>query len=76
MRPGYVAPYAGAWIETTTNASVSTNASVAPYAGAWIETLFGSLIALDEVSLPTRERGLKLVWRYDRLRNGSSLPTR
>ncbi len=33
-----VAPYAGAWIETTLNRRVRTAPTVAPYAGAWIET--------------------------------------
>ena len=33
-----VAPHAGAWIETTTSAPVSTRTPVAPHAGAWIET--------------------------------------
>ena len=33
-----VAPYAGAWIETTFAPSGSNRLGVAPYAGAWIET--------------------------------------
>ena len=32
---------------------------VAPYAGAWIETEFFSYLCNANLSLPTRERGLK-----------------
>ena len=35
---GHVAPFAGAWIETTSPISSYTMFSVAPFAGAWIET--------------------------------------
>ena len=34
---GYVAPYAGAWIEIGGCRSGSPGIAVAPYAGAWIE---------------------------------------
>ena len=34
----FVAPYAGAWIETPVVAPSFPGAEVAPYAGAWIET--------------------------------------
>ena len=57
-----VAPYAGAWIETVAGAvKAAEQAIVAPYAGAWIETRHtenNPCILL--LSLPTRERGLKL----------------
>ena len=33
-----VAPYAGAWIETSQEAASKLIEPVAPYAGAWIET--------------------------------------
>ena len=33
-----VAPYVGAWIETSTLSRTSMISSVAPYVGAWIET--------------------------------------
>ncbi len=36
--PCLVAPHAGAWIETTTQASPRRRPPVAPHAGAWIET--------------------------------------
>ena len=35
----YVAPHAGAWIETATKTPPTRRATVAPHAGAWIETL-------------------------------------
>ena len=34
-----VAPYVGAWIETTIKNHWRTNCQVAPYVGAWIETI-------------------------------------
>ena len=33
-----VAPYVGAWIETSSTTSTACGVSVAPYVGAWIET--------------------------------------
>ena len=35
---GYVAPHAGAWIETTRLEEAKKAEVVAPHAGAWIET--------------------------------------
>ena len=58
-----VAPYAGAWIETSGRSRVLFGRSVAPYAGAWIETRRPALKdGLKIKSLPTRERGLKPTW--------------
>ncbi|GEM_PF-2950154 len=55
-----VAPYAGAWIEMRNSRKLSRQKSaVAPYAGAWIEIKGGGLIPRPQMSLPTRERGLK-----------------
>ena len=34
---------------------------VAPFAGAWIETMMSSAVSPVSVSLPSRERGLKLI---------------
>ena len=34
----YVAPHAGAWIETYNDTLSQTKYGVAPHAGAWIET--------------------------------------
>ncbi len=56
-----VAPYMGAWIEIGMVRLNRQHMDVAPYMGAWIEI---SLIRLDNcinVSLPTWERGLKLM---------------
>ena len=36
-----VAPFAGAWIETTEAAEQAQRENVAPFAGAWIETFSG-----------------------------------
>ena len=56
----HVAPFAGAWIEIPGQGLRPRHRRVAPFAGAWIE--IGQ--ALDdetrELSLPSRERGLKL----------------
>jgi len=35
---GFVAPHAGAWIETSNTLSIDVWQRVAPHAGAWIET--------------------------------------
>jgi len=40
----FVAPRAGAWIETLYNASAALRFFVAPRAGAWIETKFDKTI--------------------------------
>ena len=37
-----VAPYVGAWIETTIATAVKGAISVAPYVGAWIETFLAA----------------------------------
>ena len=55
-----VAPFAGAWIEITHSFRRSTAKSVAPFAGAWIEIVSSGSGKFAEVSLPSRERGLKL----------------
>ena len=36
-----VAPYVGAWIETSNVPLERVNSAVAPYVGAWIETYYG-----------------------------------
>ena len=37
--PSSVAPYVGAWIETTKASKTCESLPVAPYVGAWIETI-------------------------------------
>ena len=56
----FVAPHAGAWIETAYLSTIFILFAVAPHAGAWIETPLNSRLHKKSVrSLPTRERGLK-----------------
>ena len=38
-----VAPYVGAWIETSFSTNLAVKLTVAPYVGAWIETLVEEL---------------------------------
>ena len=38
LRSASVAPYTGAWIETTQAGTIEGTKNVAPYTGAWIET--------------------------------------
>ena len=59
--PG-VAPHVGAWIEIITPTTNLMTKDVAPHVGAWIEIVNGMASALDGVSLPTWERGLKWLW--------------
>ena len=56
-----VAPFAGAWIEIVEFPDVSTTPPVAPFAGAWIEITADSDRGSADMSLPSRERGLKYV---------------
>ena len=55
-----VAPFAGAWIEINASYFNYSIDNVAPFAGAWIEIEYTSFPFDDVVSLPSRERGLKL----------------
>ena len=55
-----VAPYAGAWIETSLPIITLSNSGVAPYAGAWIETSRCLRLPQGPWSHPMRVRGLKL----------------
>ena len=56
-----VAPLAGAWIEISYPVQVPVVRMVAPLAGAWIEIPTDvNSIAICLMSLPSRERGLKL----------------
>ena len=56
-----VAPLAGAWIETRrASLESASTVRVAPLAGAWIETVPPESMAVRQMSLPSRERGLKL----------------
>ena len=55
----YVAPRAGAWIETNLAYGVYDLLAVAPRAGAWIETSLRIFCSLVKLSRPARARGLK-----------------
>ena len=56
-----VAPFAGAWIEIEILANIDFKPLVAPFAGAWIE-IINPLSSIPLISsLPSRERGLKLI---------------
>ena len=57
--PMYVAPPAGAWIETPAPTASLHHHHVAPPAGAWIETGILSVSMLACKSHPLRVRGLK-----------------
>ena len=54
-----VAPFAGAWIEISYHFIFLFSVFVAPFAGAWIEILTNISNFSMNMSLPSRERGLK-----------------
>ena len=56
----FVAPYVGAWIETSNSPSLFCRQPVAPYVGAWIETFGRARRSGYFASHPTWVRGLKL----------------
>ena len=56
----HVAPFTGAWIETSSKNQGYDVGIVAPFTGAWIETIASPVsISTRHVSLPSRGRGLK-----------------
>ncbi len=64
---GYVAPFVGAWIETSSLGHVSCRRDqVAPFVGAWIETILCDNFEDKFASLPSWGRGLKPSARADR----------
>ena len=75
IRP-VVAPYTGAWIEITTLWAFQTLHHVAPYTGAWIEIQLTKRLVIQEVSHPTRVRGLKSKSSYSYWESRKSHPTR
>ena len=63
-----VAPFAGAWIEIARMKVLFPPRMVAPFAGAWIEiTGVAITVSAGISSLPSRERGLKLLYLYFRI---------
>ena len=63
-KPSYstqtVAPHAGAWIEIGKTYRLDMICNVAPHAGAWIEISENPIKQSEDLSHPTRVRGLKL----------------
>ena len=58
----YVAPLAGAWIEIMLVKVFHALLMVAPLAGAWIEICAKHFEMNENLSLPSRERGLKSIF--------------
>ncbi len=56
-----VAPLVGAWIEIQKSERTEPVHPVAPLVGAWIEIFMGYHFSMQIKSLPSWERGLKLV---------------
>jgi len=52
----WVAPHAGAWIETKVSSQSITVSEVAPHAGAWIETVYDKPMAALELGRAPRGR--------------------
>ena len=60
---GHVAPLAGAWVEINKSVNETVRPMVAPLAGAWVEIKeWRFLENPHKTSLPSRERGLKLLY--------------
>ena len=73
----FVAPFAGAWIEIKMGTDPQDKAIVAPFAGAWIEMKIQEhQMDKNEMSLPSRERGLKCKTAPLSHRLDQSLPSR
>ena len=67
----------GAWIEIRKmlRGAIEDKHEVAPYMGAWIEIRSEAIIAAISLSLPTWERGLKLLSSARTGARTGSLPT-
>ena len=60
LKPTYVAPFTGAWIEIDINIAEEQEMKVAPFTGAWIEIWIERVNNfVSNRSLPSRGRGLK-----------------
>ncbi len=72
-----VAPLAGAWVEIVSAAGRGYKEIVAPLAGAWVEIAWKELTEkAEQLSLPSRERGLKFLLPEAPLSRWLSLPSR
>ena len=71
-----VTPHAGVWIETGLRNLGRNGGIVTPHAGVWIETRASFSLPVPDLSLPTRECGLKLCANLGLISVSKSLPTR
>ena len=70
----WVAPHAGAWIETRDTTARCSRVFVAPHAGAWIETVSTAVQMAPCPSRPMRARGLKRPFEPRRTRQDGRAP--
>ena len=71
-----VAPLAGAWVEMMSVNNSSSSFQVAPLAGAWVEIIYYLAPVFNDLSLPSRERGLKYDVEREEMESEQSLPSR
>ena len=71
-----VVPHAGTWIEIPLPILAIILDTVVPHAGTWIEIHLRKFLLCGSWSFPTRERGLKSLWRINIPENSMSFPTR
>ena len=69
-----VVPHAGTWIEIHIGKLLYSICAVVPHAGTWIEIVNKVENSRELSSFPTRERGLKLLWRCVRDRFTAVVP--
>ena len=72
----YVAPHAGAWIETYARANANYVQGVAPHAGAWIETSQVIKAGVTTGVAPHAGAWIETYYRYQVANYYRSLPTR
>ena len=72
---GCVAPFVGTWIEICLQVPSNTEKFVAPFVGAWIEIFSISFNLFVFLSLPSWERGLKLLFPVLPESDPESLPS-
>ena len=72
----FVAPLAGAWVETDVDCELTMAMKVAPLAGAWVETQHQRRIRAGQKSRPSRARGLKPERAIQKRRASRSRPSR
>ena len=70
-----VAPYVGAWIETTLKQEAPVNLTVAPYVGAWIETSARPMVIRKVTVAPYVGAWIETIHPAGRWPHGRSHPT-